>query len=500
MGALRLDVVTIFPDYLKVLDLSLIGRAAGDGLITPVVHDLREWADDRRRTVDGPPVGGGAGMVMRPDVWGRALDRVLAAPIGGAATSGGTAPRTGGAARRVLVMPAPSGDLFTQRTAEDLAGADQIVFACGRYEGIDARVAEHYRDAGVEVRELSIGDYVLGGGEAAALVMIEAIARLRPGVLGNPESVIEESHGEDGLLEYPVYTRPVAWRGLDLAVREPALLSGDHARVARVRRDAAIARTAGRRPDMIRRLSPDRLDADDRAALARHGWAIPAGARGPVELLVRSARPDDVDALADLAARTFPDACPPSLTPEQVASHTALNFTPECLSAWQADPRAILTIAELPDGLPAVRLVETAGGAGAVAPRELVGYSAVLLEIADRRGALLSGLDSRPDAVEVPTRADGATGLVAELSKVYVDARLRSSGVAAALLDHAVRVAAAAGVTALWLGTHDGNRRAQRAYRRRGFRAVGSRDYDVGGRRCRDVVMSLNPQEARGAR
>ena len=168
MGALRLDVVTIFPDYLKVLDLSLIGRAAGDGLITPVVHDLREWADDRRRTVDGPPVGGGAGMVMRPDVWGRALDRVLAAPIGGAATSGGTAPRTGGAARRVLVMPAPSGDLFTQRTAEDLAGADQIVFACGRYEGIDARVAEHYRDAGVEVRELSIGDYVLGGGEAAA--------------------------------------------------------------------------------------------------------------------------------------------------------------------------------------------------------------------------------------------------------------------------------------------------------------------------------------------
>ena len=397
-------------------------------------------------------------------------------------------------------MPAPSGDLFTQRTAEDLAGADQIVFACGRYEGIDARVAEHYRDAGVEVRELSIGDYVLGGGEAAALVMIEAIARLRPGVLGNPESVIEESHGEDGLLEYPVYTRPMAWRGLDLAVREPALLSGDHARVARVRRDAAIARTAGRRPDMIRRLSPDRLDADDHAALARHGWAIPAGARGPVELLVRSARPDDVDALADLAARTFPDACPPSLTPEQVASHTALNFTPERLSAWQADPRAILTVAELPDGLPAVRLVETAGGAGAVAPRELVGYSAVLLEIADRRGALLSGLDSRPDAVEVPTRADGATGLAAELSKVYVDARLRSSGVAAALLDHAVRAAAAAGVTALWLGTHDGNRRAQRAYRRRGFRAVGSRDYDVGGRRCRDVVMSLNPQEARGAR
>ena len=205
MGALRLDVVTIFPDYLKVLDLSLIGRAAGDGLITPVVHDLREWADDRRRTVDGPPVGGGAGMVMRPDVWGRALDRVLAAPIGGAATSGGTAPRTGGAARRVLVMPAPSGDLFTQRTAEDLAGADQIVFACGRYEGIDARVAEHYRDAGVEVRELSIGDYVLGGGEGPGCVRIGL--EQCPHALGGQSHRVEggvcqglehETHPQDG--------------------------------------------------------------------------------------------------------------------------------------------------------------------------------------------------------------------------------------------------------------------------------------------------------------
>ena len=233
---LRLDVVTIFPDYLRALDLSLVGKAADTGLIDLHVHDLREWTHDRHRTVDDTPLGGGAGMVMKPDVWGEALDAVLAPPAGAPAQS-----------RRVLVIPAPSGDTFTQRTAEDLARADQVVFACGRYEGIDARVAEHYRSAGVEVRELSIGDYVLSGGEAATLVMIEAVARLRPGVLGNPASVVEESHGGAGLLEHPVHTRPVAWRGLDLADSDPHLLSGDHARIARARRDQALARTAARR-------------------------------------------------------------------------------------------------------------------------------------------------------------------------------------------------------------------------------------------------------------
>ena len=263
---LRLDVVTIFPDYLRALDLSLVGKAADTGLIDLHVHDLREWTHDRHRTVDDTPLGGGAGMVMKPDVWGEALDAVLAPPAGAPAQS-----------RRVLVIPAPSGDTFTQRTAEDLARADQVVFACGRYEGIDARVAEHYRSAGVEVRELSIGDYVLSGGEAATLVMIEAVARLRPGVLGNPASVVEESHSEAGLLEYPVHTRPVAWRGLDLAVSAPHLLSGDHARIARARRDQSIARTVARRPDMIERLHPETLDTADRTALAHHGWVVPTG-------------------------------------------------------------------------------------------------------------------------------------------------------------------------------------------------------------------------------
>ncbi|PHP52285.1 tRNA (guanosine(37)-N1)-methyltransferase TrmD, partial [Actinomyces ruminis] len=337
-----LDVVTIFPDYLRVLDLSLIGRAATDGLLDLRVHDLRDWTHDRHRTVDDTPIGGGAGMVMKPDVWGAALDDILAEPLPAAPT----------VPRRVLVIPTPSGDVFTQRTAEDLAGADQLIFACGRYEGIDARVAAHYAARGVEVRELSIGDYVLNGGEAAALVMIEAIARLRPGVLGNPDSIVEESHTGAGLLEYPVYTRPVAWRGLDLAVTEPVLLSGDHARIDRHRRDQAVARTAGRRPDLMARLNPNRLDAGDRVALTRNGWVAPADAAHPVPLVVRPALEADLGALADLAKRTFPDACPSFLTAEQIAAHIAVNLSPERLATWLADPRVVLTVAELPDGLP----------------------------------------------------------------------------------------------------------------------------------------------------
>ena len=237
---MRLDVVTIFPAYLNVLDLSLIGRATEDGPLDLRVHDLRGWTHDRHRTVDDTPLGGGAGMVMRPDVWGEALDSVLG-PDPGQVSDGS------GLGRQVLVIPTPSGETFTQRTAEDLAGADQIVFACGRYEGIDARVATHYAATGVEVRELSIGDYVLNGGEVAALVMIEAIARLLPGVIGNPESLVEESH-EDGLLEYPSYTKPASWRGYDVP---EVLLSGNHGRIAQWRHDQQVERTRERRPDLL---------------------------------------------------------------------------------------------------------------------------------------------------------------------------------------------------------------------------------------------------------
>ena len=246
---MRVDVVTIFPDYLAPLELSLVGKARESGLLDLRVHDLRAWATDRHRPVDDTPLGGGAGMVMRADVWGEALDEVL-----------GSDP----ADDVELLVPTPAGEVFTQRTAERLADRPRLVLACGRYEGIDARVADHYRDRGVAVTEISIGDYVLNGGEVAALVVVEAVARLLPGVLGNPESLAEESHGTSGLLEYPVYTRPVQWRGL---AAPEVLLSGHHARIARWRRDRALERTAVRRPDLLAALPPEALDRHDRAVL-----------------------------------------------------------------------------------------------------------------------------------------------------------------------------------------------------------------------------------------
>jgi tRNA (guanine37-N1)-methyltransferase len=249
----RIDVVSIFPDYLAPLDLSLVGKARTSGLLDLRVHDLRDWTTDRHRTVDDTPFGGGAGMVMRPDVWGRALDDVV---------DDGT----------VLVVPTPAGEPFTQRMAETLAQERHLVVACGRYEGIDARVAEHYAARpGVRVVELSIGDYVLNGGEVAALVVVEAVGRLLPGVVGNPESLVEESHGAAGLLEYPVYTKPPSWQGLDVP---EVLLSGHHGRVARWRRDRALERTARRRPDLLERLDPAALDAADLAVLAELGWSV----------------------------------------------------------------------------------------------------------------------------------------------------------------------------------------------------------------------------------
>ena len=248
---MRIDVVTIFPEYLAPLSLSLVGKAATAGLLDLRVHDLRDWAPDRHRTVDDTPFGGGAGMVMRPDVWGRALDDVL----------------TPGAR---LVVPTPAGEPFTQRTAEALATEPALVLACGRYEGIDARVVEHYRDRG-PVTELSVGDYVLAGGEAAALVVVEAVARLLPGVLGNPQSVVEESHSSDGLLEYPVYTKPATWAGLTVP---DVLMSGHHGHVQRWRRDQALERTAERRPDLLARLDVSSLDRRDLATLSALGWRV----------------------------------------------------------------------------------------------------------------------------------------------------------------------------------------------------------------------------------
>ena len=222
------------------------------------MHDLRSFTRDRHRTVDDAPAGGGAGMVMRPEPWAAALSAVLASGPAGAVPT--------------LLVPTPSGEPFTQATARSLAGRDWLAFACGRYEGIDERVLE---DAATRmpVLPVSIGDYVLNGGEVAVLAIVEAVARLLPGVLGNAESLVEESH-EDGLLEYPVYTRPASWQGRDVP---PVLLSGHHADIARWRRDQRLRRTARRRPDLLAGLDPAALDGHDLAVLAEEGWQVVAG-------------------------------------------------------------------------------------------------------------------------------------------------------------------------------------------------------------------------------
>ena len=229
---MKVDVISIFVEYFQPLRLSLVGKAIENGTIDLRVHDLRNWTSDRHRTVDDTPYGGGAGMVMRPEPWGLALDDLTA----------------GQADPRLLVL-SPSGRRFDQSIAEELAEEPHLIFACGRYEGIDARVVE---DASrrMRVEELSIGDYVLSGGEVAAMVVIEAVVRLLPGVVGNPESLIEESHGtrHEGLLEGPVYTKPPSWRGLDVP---EVLLSGHHERIAAWRREQALAKTQLRRPDLL---------------------------------------------------------------------------------------------------------------------------------------------------------------------------------------------------------------------------------------------------------
>ena len=274
---MRVDIVTIFPHYFRSpaaegavddvgpLGVSLIGKAAARGDIDFRVHDLRRWATDVHHTVDDTPFGGGPGMVMKPDVWGAALDQVLSEA---AETSRGTAR---------LVVPTPSGEPFTQDLAAAYAAERHLVFACGRYEGIDARVVADARSR-IRVDEVSIGDYVLAGGEAAVAVIVEAVCRLLPGVLGNEQSVADDSFGGGGgamrgLLEGPVYTRPRSWRGHQVP---SVLLSGDHAAIARWQRDEALLRTARTRPDLIHRLAAagDGLDARDKEVLDAAGFPV----------------------------------------------------------------------------------------------------------------------------------------------------------------------------------------------------------------------------------
>ncbi|MFD6564913.1 tRNA (guanosine(37)-N1)-methyltransferase TrmD [Micromonospora profundi] len=253
---MRVDVVSIFPEYFAPLDLSLIGRARANGVLQIAVHDLRTWTHDVHRTVDDTPYGGGPGMVMRPEPWGAALDAL--------APAAAPPPR--------LLVPSPAGVPFTQAMAYELAAESHLLFACGRYEGIDQRVLTHAATR-MPVTEVSLGDYVLFGGEVAVLVVLEAVTRLLPGVLGNAGSLDEESHAH-GLLEAPIYTKPASWRGHDVP---EVLRSGDHGRIARWRREEALLRTAAQRPDLLAALPADQLDKRDIAALDRAGFQLPPG-------------------------------------------------------------------------------------------------------------------------------------------------------------------------------------------------------------------------------
>lgn len=227
---MRIDAVTIFPDYFDALNISLLGKAQEKNLIQFQAHDLRKWTFDKHKTVDDSPYGGGAGMLMKPEPWGLAFDELLD-------QDGET----------IVIFTNPAGEVFKQATAYELAKAEHIVFACGRYEGIDQRVID-YASTEAKVRLISIGDYILNGGEVAAIAMIESIARLIPGVIGNAESLAEESHNESGLLEYPSYTKPASWRGFDVP---EVLTSGNHAAIAAWRHAQQVERTKAVRPDLL---------------------------------------------------------------------------------------------------------------------------------------------------------------------------------------------------------------------------------------------------------
>jgi len=229
---MRIDAITIFPDFFQALDLSLLGKARDKSLLEFHAHDLRDFTHDKHRTVDDSPYGGGAGMLMKPEPWGDALDSLLGAD--------------GFHEDTVVIFTSPAGEVFKQSMAHELADVQRIIFACGRYEGIDQRVVE-YAKTRANVRMVSIGDYVLNGGEVAAIVMVEAIARLIPGVIGNAESLVEESHA-DGLLEYPSYTKPASWRGLEVP---EVLTSGNHAAIAKWRKEQQVERTRAVRPDLL---------------------------------------------------------------------------------------------------------------------------------------------------------------------------------------------------------------------------------------------------------
>ena len=433
---MRFDLVTIFPEYFDVLNLSLVGKAQDTGKLSIRVHDLRQWAQGRHLSVDDTPTGGGPGMVMRPDVWGRALDSLLEA----------------GPGETVLAIPTPAGTPLNQRMLEELSAASRVIVLCGRYEGIDSRVAQHYREQpGVKVLEFSLGDYVLNGGEVAALALVEGVGRLVEGVVGNPESVTQESHSDAGLLEGPVYTLPRTWQGRSAP---DVLLSGDHARIERFRRDQALRKTVTVRPDMILDLlaSGRHFDSRDREVLAGEGFLATVPPATTSFRLISSSE-KDLCAVSGLATRTFPLACPVGTPQEEIDAFTGENLTPEALLTEMTEHGARIGVAEVQG--------------------EAIAYT--LLLPAHPEGALGEG-----------RRLDDC----AYVSKCYADASWQGSGVAGALMEWALADAVQAwGSTWSALGTNRGNKRAARFYRRHGYKKDGTRTFEVGGRKHQDDVF-----------
>lgn len=503
---MRFQILTIFPEFFEVLGLSLLGKAAQNGVLSWDVTNLRDFTDDPHHSVDDTPYGGGAGMVMRADIWGKAIDAVRGDLPGQPADSAPESRPTGLVnPKTILAIPTPSGVPLTQAKVRQIAtNADKVIIACGRYEGIDSRVAQHYADQqrypDLEVFEYSLGDYVLNGGEIAAVALIEAVGRLLDGMVGNPESLVEESYEGTGLLEYPCYTRPEVWR--DLAVPE-VLKGGNHAEIEAWRRERAIEKTCLRRPDLLAGLDAGLLSKRGREKLASLGWLYVApqdleaiglsrlgeagGARGAhevgqagathqagsagetrpagevragaadlvaVPLLIRQPDRGEALALSALGSETFPLACPAYISTEAIAQFVAVEFDIEAVKARLDNPQEHrYWVAEM-------------GG-------ELVGYTYAKIRLS-----------------EVEAAQAGIVAGDAYLSKCYVREALHSTGLSGALLEAALTdLERGSDVPGVCLGTSIYNKRAQKFYKHHGFRRVGKRTFTVGGMENQDVVM-----------
>lgn len=445
---MRIDIISIFPQFFDCLDVSLMGKARSSGILQTQVWDLRDWTEDVHRTVDRAPAGGGAGMVMKPDVWGKALDQVI---------------EQAGAPKTVLAIPTPSGIPLTQRQVRDLAAnTDHLVVACGRYEGIDQRVSQYYQQLpSVEVLPFSLGDYVLNGGEVAAVALVEATCRLLEGFVGNPNSLVEESYELSGLLEYPAYTQPATWRGLDIPA---VLLSGDHQKVKSWRRQQSLMLTAKRRPDLIWEIEPGALEKSDREILAAQGF-LPAPYSQRVRF--RRAQPGEAATCSAIASRLFPQACPDYLPADAIKRFIEEELSEPAFKAYLADPGTLILLAEVAPGTPGQE--ETTW--------ETAGYT--LTHVGDP-GFL------PPEENLVKAAGENC----AYLSKCYLDRRWRGSGLAGALLEvtHAYLQERFPHLTKIGLGTNQGNRRALKFYRHHGYRKCGRRTFLVGGIENQDLI------------